>query len=230
MSGGSGGRPAGPSGALRAVSRVRARGDRRCAGARLHGDSGLHRALTRSPEEGSPAGGNPGNPVPPPASAERRPAGWKTVAGRDAACCPRAYCGQGNVGLHHVSPDLTRSAGHTLMPYGLPTGRPDTVLRDGGAFFLRTSRGHWFSMMGMAKCWRLAGKPSECGYSIIDSIPPEMRSMTWNCYRSSAQRATLLSCNLIRPMPPSIMVAVSFTNVRTVLPTFPRQKRPSWPA
>jgi hypothetical protein len=27
-----------------------------------------------------------------------------------------------------------------LMPYGLPTGRPDTVLRDGGAFFLRTSR------------------------------------------------------------------------------------------
>src|SRR5215813_629303 len=24
---------------------------------------------------------------------------------------------------------------------------------------------HWFSMMGMAKCWRLAGKPSECGYS-----------------------------------------------------------------
>ena len=27
-----------------------------------------------------------------------------------------------------------------LMPHGLPTGRPDTVLRDGGAFFLRMSR------------------------------------------------------------------------------------------
>ena len=26
------------------------------------------------------------------------------------------------------------------MPYGFPTGRPDAVLRDGGAFFLRTSR------------------------------------------------------------------------------------------
>jgi hypothetical protein len=26
------------------------------------------------------------------------------------------------------------------MPYGLPTGRPDTVLQAGGAFFLRTSR------------------------------------------------------------------------------------------
>src|SRR5215831_18075836 len=86
--------------------------------------------------------------------------------------------------------------------------------------------GHWFSMMGMAKCRRLAGKSSSRGYSIIDSIHPEMRSMTWNCYRSSAQRATPLSCNLIRPIPPSIMGTVPFTNVRTVLPTFPRQKRP----
>src|SRR5262245_56916143 len=29
---------------------------------------------------------------------------------------------------------------------------------------------HWFSVMGMAKCRRLAGKPSACGYIIIDSI------------------------------------------------------------
>jgi hypothetical protein len=89
---------------------------------------------------------------------------------------------------------------------------------------------HWFSVMGMAKCRRLAGKPSACGYIIIDSIHPQMRSMPWNCYRSSAQHATLLSCNLIRRIPPSIMVAVSFTNVRTVLPTFLRQKRLSWQA
>ena len=89
---------------------------------------------------------------------------------------------------------------------------------------------HWFSVMGMAKCRRLAGKPSACGYIIIDSIHHQMRSMTWNCYRSSAQHATLLSCNLIRRIPPSIMVAVSFTNVRTVLPTFLRQKRLSWQA
>jgi len=52
---------------------------------------------------------------------------------------------------------------------------------------------HWFSVMGMAQCRRLAGKPSYYGYSIIDPIHPEMRSMTWNCYRSNAQRATLLS-------------------------------------
>ena len=83
---------------------------------------------------------------------------------------------------------------------------------------------HWFSVMGMAKCRRLAGKPSACGYIIIDSIHPQMRSMPWNCYRSSAPHATLLSCNLIRRIPPSIMVAVSFTNVRTVLPTFLRPK------
>jgi hypothetical protein len=89
---------------------------------------------------------------------------------------------------------------------------------------------HWFSVMGMAKCRRLAGKPSACGYIIIDSIHPQMRSMPWHCYRSSAQHATLLSCNLIRRIPPSIMVAVSFTNVRTVLPTFLRQKRLSWQA
>ena len=29
--------------------------------------------------------------------------------------------------------------------------------------------------MGMAKCRRLAGKPSACGYIIIDSIHPQMR-------------------------------------------------------
>ena len=81
---------------------------------------------------------------------------------------------------------------------------------------------------GMAKCRRLAGKPSTCGLVIIDSLHPQMRSMTWNRYRSSAQHATLLSCNLIRRIPPSIMVAVSFINVRTVLPTFLRQKRLSW--
>ena len=40
----------------------------------------------------------------------------------------------------------------------------------------------------------------------------------------------LLSCNLIRRIPPSIMVAVSFINVRTVLPTFLRQERLSWQA
>src|SRR5215471_12511216 len=37
---------------------------------------------------------------------------------------------------------------------------------------------------------------------MIDPIHPEMRSMTWNCYRSNAQCATLLSCSLIQPMPP----------------------------
>ena len=60
-------------------------------------------------------------------------------------------------------------------------------------YFLHDVRGHWFRVMGMAKCRRLAGKPSYYGYSIIDPIHPEMRSMTWNCYRSNAQRATLLS-------------------------------------
>src|SRR5215470_19443728 len=63
----------------------------------------------------------------------------------------------------------------------------------------RAGSRHWFSVMGMAKCQRLAGKPSEGGYIIIDPIHPEMRSMTWTCYRSSAQRATLLSYNRIRP-------------------------------
>src|SRR4029450_5182312 len=98
------------------------------------------------------------------------------------------------------------------------------------AGFAESGHRHWFSVMGMAKCRRLAGKPSACGYIIIDSIHPQMRSMPWNCYRSSAQHATLLSCNLIRRIPPSIMVAVSCPNVRTVLPTFLRQKRLSWQA
>src|SRR5215831_15272740 len=35
-----------------------------------------------------------------------------------------------------------------------------------------------------------------------------MRSMTWNCYRSSAQHANLPSCNLIRLMQRSIMGGV----------------------
>jgi len=62
-----------------------------------------------------------------------------------------------------------------------------------GAGVVNPSSRHWFSVMGMAQCRRLAGKPSYYGYSIIDPIHPEMRSMTWNCYRSNAQRATLLS-------------------------------------
>src|ERR1043166_3496299 len=62
--------------------------------------------------------------------------------------------------------------------------------------------------MGITQYRRLAGKPSEGGYSIIDPIHSEMRSITWNCYSASAQRATLLSCNITRPMPRSIMVGV----------------------
>ena len=124
----------------------------------------------------------------------------------------------GNLGKWRQSPML--KAWHT---HG-------NMLPGGAEFYPLLPKGHWFSVMGMAKCRRLAGKPSEGGYIIIDPIHPQMRSMTWNCYRSSAQRATLLSCNLIRPIPPSIMVAVSFTNIRTVLPTFPRQKTPSWQA
>jgi hypothetical protein len=57
-------------------------------------------------------------------------------------------------------------------------------------------------VMGMAQCRRLAGKPSDGGYILIDPLHPQMRSMTWNCYRSSAQRATRLSCHLLRPLPP----------------------------
>src|ERR1051326_271963 len=41
--------------------------------------------------------------------------------------------------------------------------------------------------MGIAKFRRFAGKLGECGHIIIDPMHPEMRSMTWNCYRSRAQ-------------------------------------------
>jgi hypothetical protein len=40
--------------------------------------------------------------------------------------------------------------------------------------------------------------------------------MTWNFYDSSARYATLLTLNIILPIPQRIMVAVSFTNVSTV--------------
>src|SRR6266571_1804340 len=66
------------------------------------------------------------------------------------------------------------------------------------------------------------------GEIIIDPIHPEMRSMPWNFYDSSARYATLLILNIIRPIPQRIMVAVSFTNVRTVRPISPRPKIPSW--
>jgi len=54
--------------------------------------------------------------------------------------------------------------------------------------------------------------------------------MPWNGDRASAQRAPLLSCHLRRPRPRRLMVAVSLTPVRTVLPTFPRQHTPAWQA
>ena len=63
---------------------------------------------------------------------------------------------------------------------------------------------------------------------VIDPINPKMKAMTWTFYDSSAQYATLLIFNIIRPIPQRIMVAVSFTNVSTVQSISPRQKRPSW--
>src|SRR5712691_3318705 len=67
----------------------------------------------------------------------------------------------------------------------------------------------------------------KCSHIIIDPIHPEMRSMTWNFYDSSAQDATLLTLNIIRPMLQRIMAAVSFTNARTVRSISLRRKRPS---
>src|SRR5258705_9933958 len=62
---------------------------------------------------------------------------------------------------------------------------------------------------------------------VIDPINPKMQAMTWTFYDSSAQYVTLLIFNIIRPIPQRIMVAVSFTNVRTVRPISPRRKIPS---
>jgi hypothetical protein len=62
---------------------------------------------------------------------------------------------------------------------------------------------------------------------VIDPINPKMQAMTWTFYDSSAQYATLLIFNIIRPIPQRIMVAVSYTNVRTVRPISPRRKIPS---
>src|SRR6266436_10356682 len=62
---------------------------------------------------------------------------------------------------------------------------------------------------------------------VIDPINPMMKAMTWTFYDSSAQYATLLILNIIRPILQRIMVAVSFTNVRTVRPISPRRKIPS---
>src|SRR5712691_10353693 len=49
---------------------------------------------------------------------------------------------------------------------------------------------------------------------VIDPINHKMKAMIWTFYDSSAQYATLLIFNIIRPIPQRIMVAVSFTNVR----------------
>ena len=62
---------------------------------------------------------------------------------------------------------------------------------------------------------------------VIDPINPKMKAMIWTFYDSSAQYATLLIFNIIRPIPQRIMVAVSFTNVRTVRSISPRRKIPS---
>src|SRR6266852_1828141 len=51
---------------------------------------------------------------------------------------------------------------------------------------------------------------------VIDPINPKMQAMTWTFYDSSAQYVTLLIFNIIRSIPQRIMVAVLFTNVRTV--------------
>ena len=87
---------------------------------------------------------------------------------------------------------------------------------------------HWFSLMGTAKFLGFVAKLGEGSHIIIDPIHPEMRSMTWNFYDSSAQDATLLTFNIIRRIPQRITVAVSCTNVSTVQSISPRQKRPSW--
>ena len=63
---------------------------------------------------------------------------------------------------------------------------------------------------------------------VIDPINPKMKAMTWTFYDSSAQYATLLIFNIIRPIPQRIMVAVSLTNVSTVRSISPRQSIPSW--
>src|SRR2546428_4525465 len=63
---------------------------------------------------------------------------------------------------------------------------------------------------------------------VIDPINPKMRAMTWNFYDSSAQDATLLTFNIIRPIPQRIMVAVSCTNAIPVRSISLRRKRPSW--
>src|SRR6266478_7771432 len=89
---------------------------------------------------------------------------------------------------------------------------------------------HWFSWMGAAKFRGFVGKLGECGHIIIDPIHPEMRSMPWNYYDASARYATLLTFNIIRPIPQRIMVAVSFTNVVPVRSISLRRKRPSWKA
>src|SRR2546425_2036643 len=70
--------------------------------------------------------------------------------------------------------------------------------------------------MGTAKFLGFVAKLGEGSHIIIDPIHPEMRSMTWNCYDSSAQDATLLTFNIIRRIPQRITVAVSCTNVSTV--------------
>src|SRR5262249_10057384 len=62
---------------------------------------------------------------------------------------------------------------------------------------------------------------------VIDPINPKTRAMTWNCYDSSAQYATLLIFNIIRPIPQRIIVTVSFTNVIPVRPISLSQKIPS---
>jgi len=48
--------------------------------------------------------------------------------------------------------------------------------------------------------------------------------MPWNFYDASARYATLLTFDIIRPIPQRIMVAVSFTNVIPVRSISPRQK------
>src|SRR5215471_10733957 len=89
---------------------------------------------------------------------------------------------------------------------------------------------HWFSVMGTAKFRGFVGKLGSCRHIIIDPIYPEMRSMPWNFYDSSARYATLLIFDIIRPTPQRIMGIVSFTNVSTVRSISPRPKRLSWKA
>jgi hypothetical protein len=48
-------------------------------------------------------------------------------------------------------------------------------------------------LIGAAKFRGFVGKLGEGSHMIIDPIHPEMRSMTWNFYDSSARDVTLLT-------------------------------------